>query len=120
MSFDLTSPRRYPIDAFYLIIRDAINEVWTNTQAPDALIAMEFLTDMAVSAQGIYEVRLPTGQVRPLSLNLLVVAESGERKTRVHNLVAKPLYEFDTSRMKKYKDDLAKYEQEHRIWKSEG
>lgn len=120
MSFDLTSPPPYPIAAFHLIIKDAIDEVWKNTQAPDALIAMEFLTDMAVAVQGIYDVRLPTGQLRPLSLNSLVVAESGERKTGVHNLVAKPLYEFDAGRMKKYETDLAEYELEYCIWKSEG
>lgn len=120
MNFDRTPPPPYPIAAFYLIIKDAIDEVWRNTQGPDAMIAMEFVTDMAVAAQGIYDVCLPTGQVRPLSLNSLVVAESGERKTGVHNLVAKPLYEFDADRMKKYETELAEYELEYRIWKSEG
>ncbi|AYQ41868.1 hypothetical protein BLA9940_00029 [Burkholderia aenigmatica] len=120
MNFDLTAAPPYPIAAFTLIIKDAIDEVWMNTQAPDALIAMEFLADMAVAAQGIYDVRLPTGQIRPVSLYLLPVAESGERKTGVHNLVAKELYEFDARRMKKYETDLAEYESEHRIWKSEG
>lgn len=117
MNFEATPPP-YPFGAFYLIVKDAAEEVWKNTQAPDALIGMEFLTDMAVPVQGLYDVRLPTGQVRPLSLNSLVVAESGERKTGVHNLVAEPLYAFDAGRIKKYETDVHQYELENRIWKS--
>lgn len=117
MNFEVTPPP-YPFGAFHLIVKNAMEEVLKNTQAPDALIAMEFLTDMSVSTQGLYDVRLPTGQVRPLSLNSLVVAESGERKTGVHNLVAEPLYAFDLRRMKKYEIDLQQYELENRIWKS--
>jgi hypothetical protein len=117
MTFDVIPPP-YPLGAFHLVIKEAMEEVWTNTQAPDALIGMEFLTVMSVSAQGLYDVQLPTGQVRPLSLNSLVVAESGERKTGVHNLVAEPLYAFDVGRMKKYDADVDEYELENRIWKS--
>lgn len=117
MNFEVNPPP-YPFGAFYLVIKDAAEEVWGNTQAPDALVGMEFLTDMSVSAQGLYDVRLPTGQVRPLSLNSLVVAESGERKTGVHNLVAQPLYAFDVGRMKKYEADVQEYELQNRIWKS--
>lgn len=117
MSFDVTPPP-YPFGAFHLVIKDAAEEVWRNTQAPDALIGMEFMTVMSVSAQGFYDVRLPTGQVRPLSLNSLVVAESGERKTGVHNLVAEPIYAFDVGRLKKYETEIEEYELQNRIWKS--
>lgn len=117
MSFEMMPPP-YPFSAFYLVIKDAAEEVWRNTQAPGALIGMELLTAMSVSAQGLYDVRLPTGQVRPLSLNSLVVADSGERKTGVHTVVAAPLYAFDVGRMKKYESDVAEYELKNRIWKS--
>lgn len=117
MSFEMVPPP-YPFSEFHLVIRDAAEEVWRNTQAPDALIGMELLADMAVSAQGLYDVRLPTGQLRPLSLNCLVVADSGERKTGVHSLVAEPLYAFDVEQMKKYETDAAEYELQSRIWKS--
>lgn len=113
-----TLPPPYPFGAFYLLIKDAAEEVWRNTQAPDAMIAMEFLADMAVATQSLYDVRLPTGQIRPLSSNFVVIAESGERKSGVHSRVAKPLYDFDVRMMRKYEFDLAEYELENRIWKS--
>ncbi len=111
-------PPPFPIDAFYLEIGEAINEVWMNTQAPDALVAMEFLATMSVVAQALYVVRLPTGQVKPVSLNLCAIAGSGERKTGVHNQVSRPLYDFDKVRMEKYAADLKRYLQEMHVWKA--
>jgi hypothetical protein len=111
-------PPPYPIDKFYLLIGEAANEVKMNTQAPDALVAMEFLATMSVAAQALYVVRLPTGQIKPVSLNLCAIAESGERKTGVHNLVSRPLYESDKVRMEKYAADLKRYQQEMHVWKA--
>lgn len=108
----------YPLNAFHLVSREAVEEVVRHVQAPDALVAMEFLANMSAAAQGLYDVRLPPGQIRPLSLNLTVVAESGERKTAVHNLVASPLYEFDRARKAKYGADLEQYELDMSIWEA--
>ncbi|KGR98780.1 YfjI family protein [Burkholderia pseudomallei] len=112
----LTLQELYPLHAFHVVIKEAMEDVIRHVQAPDALVAMEFLTSMSVSAQGLYDVRLPTGQIRPLSLNLLTVADSGERKSGVHEQVAKPLYELDRARIRKYEADLAKYEHDISVW----
>ncbi|MCO5399754.1 YfjI family protein [Ralstonia soli] len=111
-----TLQQPYPLNAFHLVIKEAAEEVVRHVQAPDALVGMEFLTNMSASAQGLYDVRLPTGQIRPLSLNLLTVADSGERKTGVHDLVAAPLYEFDQERIRRHEADFAQYELDMRVW----
>ena len=111
-------PPSYPLDAFHLVIKNAAQEVQQHIQAPDALVAMEFLTCMSVSAQGLYDVRLPTGQVRPVSIYMATVADSGERKTGVENVVSAPIHVFDQQRMAKYETDRAQYEVEMRAWKA--
>jgi hypothetical protein len=111
-------PPPYPLSAFHLAAREAAGEVIRHVQAPDALVGMAFLKSMSASAQGLYDVRLPTGQIRPISLNLLMVADSGERKSGVDDLASAPIYAFDQLRMKKYGVDVEKYELEMRIWKS--
>lgn len=117
MSFEIVPPP-YPLGAFHLIIKNAADELWRNTQAPDALIAMELLMTMSASAQGLYDVRLPTGQIRPVALFVVCVADSGERKSGVRDALAAPIYEFDAHRMAKYESDLKEYELQHGIWKS--
>jgi hypothetical protein len=116
MNAIVTSP--YPLDAFHLIIRNALEEVCRHVQAPDALVGMAFLTTLSVSGQGQIDVRLPSGQVRPASLNILTVAESGERKTAVDSLVSAPIYSYDEACAKKYQADLAEYHIELRFWKA--
>lgn len=114
---DNYTPPLYPTAEFHNIIRDAAIELSHNTQAPDALIAMELLTNMSVCAQGLYDVKLPLGKISPVSLNIMVVAESGERMSGVHSIIAQPIYEFDSERMKRYQVELEIYELKMTAWK---
>lgn len=113
-----STPSLYPLDAFPTVVQYAACEVADNTQAPTALIAMEFLANMSASAQGLYDVELPTGKVSPVSLNCMIVAESGERMTGVHRLVSKLLYQFDVQQRSKYESDLLHFEESMRAWKA--
>lgn len=106
-------PKRYYVD-----VQDSIEELIQNVQAPDALIAMEVGSCMSIVTQPLYDVRLPTGQVRPLSMNWAVIADSGERKSAVHAIVAKPIYEFDQKMKDKYDVQLEHYKAELDFWKS--
>ena len=88
-------PSPYPVNALHAGIRDAVLEVQANLQAPDALIAGSFLTAMSSACQSDVEVELPTGQVRPVCLNILTIADSGERKTTTDSVVCAPIYDHD-------------------------
>lgn len=95
MNAIMTPPAPYPIDAFLVVVRDAGHELQQNVQAPDALIGMAIVSAITTACQGQIDVKLPTGRVRPVSQNVLVVAESGERKSTVDSLVFAPFYERD-------------------------
>lgn len=110
-------PFAYPRGSFHLIVQEAVQEVGRHVQAPDALVAMSFLAVMSATCQGLIDVRLPIGQVRPVSLNLFAVAESGERKTAVDNQVAKPLHERVVKRQRAYNDAKVEYEYQMELWK---
>jgi hypothetical protein len=58
----------FPTHAFYNSIRQALEEVRANLQAPDGLIAGAFLTGLSICAQGDINVLLPTGQISPCLL----------------------------------------------------
>lgn len=111
-----SSPPPYPLNAFHLIVADAACEVRYNVKAPDAMIGLSCLTAMSVTCMGLISVRLPTGQVRPVSLNTLTVADSGERKTATDNLMMGKVLERDDMRAKKYVADLADYQAEKSVW----
>lgn len=108
----------YRIDAFHLVIRNAIEEVQYNVQAPDALIGMSFLSTMSVACQGLIDVKLPKGEVKPVSLNVLVKAESGERKTTVDNIVAAPVYTHDEKSLQQHEELMRQFSVIHKAWKT--
>lgn len=116
---DFSPPRAYPISALYSVIRDAVLEVQRNLQAPDALIAGSFLTAMSVACQGDADVVLPTGQVRPLSLDVLVIADSGERKTATDSIVCAPIYAHDEEMAQKHNTALLTYKADRRFWEAQ-
>lgn len=110
------APYPYPLKAFHLITANAASEVHNNVKAPEAMIALSLLTGMSVTCMGLISVRLPTGQVRSVSLNTLTVADSGERKTATDNLIMGKVLERDELRAKKYFEDLADYQAEQSVW----
>ncbi|MBS7459043.1 DUF3987 domain-containing protein [Coralloluteibacterium stylophorae] len=116
---DYSPPRAYPIAALYSVIRDAVLEVQRNLQAPDALIAGSFLTAMSVACQGDADVVLPTGQVRPVSLDVLVIADSGERKTATDSIVCAPIYAHDEEMAQKHNTALLTYKADRRFWEAQ-
>lgn len=111
-------PARYPIDAFLSVVRDAGHEIVRNVQAPDALIGMNMINAIAMACQGLIDVKLPTGQVRPVSQNLLIVAESGERKSTVASLLFAPFREADGQAMACHKQKKELYQAELGTWEA--
>jgi hypothetical protein len=71
------------------ILSGAIKEIAINTQASGRMIVASSIAAFAAVTQGLYDVRSPLGSVHPLSLNVLIVAPSGSRKTTVDRHFAK-------------------------------
>lgn len=107
----------YPIDSFPIIPRKAIRELARNVQAPVGLIALSVLSAMASATQRRVKVILPIGGApKPVSLFTMVVAESGDRKTAVDNLVWRPLFEYDERVEEKFGKAMQQYQVEFRVW----
>ncbi|MGB8417680.1 YfjI family protein [Paraburkholderia sp.] len=108
----------YPLNAFPQSVRDAVYELLRNLQTPEALAAIAMITTMSVACQPLIDVRLPTGQIRPVVVNSLGVGESGERKSTLDNLTSAPIYDFDEERSRKYEAALTDYRTEQRRWRA--
>lgn len=106
----------YPTHALHSSIRDAIWEAQRNLQAPDALIAGSFLTAMSIASQGDIDVKLPTGQVRPVSLDILTIADSGERKSATDSIVCDPIYSHEKTLAMDHALALQAYKADRSLW----
>ncbi|WP_423378108.1 YfjI family protein [Burkholderia sp. LMG 32019] len=112
------NPPAYPIYSFPPEVEKAIYEVMEKIKAPDALIATSFLAVMSIACQGIVDVKLPIGTISPVSLNILIRAGSGERKTATDKIVGEPIYAHDEASIVQHQQDLIQYKADHRYWKT--
>jgi hypothetical protein len=109
----------YPLHAFPIEARRAIEEVQANIKAPLALIGSSVISAMSAAAQGRVMVKMPIiGTLRPVTAYSLVIADSGERKGGVDAKIFGPLRQRDGARKARYSEQLLRHGSEHRVWKA--
>jgi len=86
----------FPLSAVPTFLREAIKDVNNFTQAPIPLIVSSAISAMSLACQSLIDVRVNENVVSPVSLFLLVIANSGERKTSVDRKLLLPFYQHDT------------------------
>ena len=110
----------FPVNSLPSIIRAAVVEVADNYQVSPALAAMSALSTASLSCQCLANVSRPTvPKPSPISLYLLVKAESGERKSTVDGLMNQPFYDFVYEKTRDYDVDLRDYQTRYKLWEVE-
>jgi putative DNA primase/helicase len=100
-------PLPYPAEALPPLLRDAVREAQAFVQAPMALVACSALATLSVAAQGLVNVRRDHQLAGPVSLYLLAVADSGERKSTCDTIFGPALRDWESGRMTAIAPDLA-------------
>ncbi len=103
-------PLPYPADVLPALLRDAVLEVRGFVQAPTALVACSALSTLSVAAQGLVDVRRDAQLIGPVSLYVLAVAESGERKTTCDRILGAPLREWERDQARAAAPEQAAHE----------
>ena len=109
-------PSPYPIDALPSGIGDSVREVLNFTQCPPALAACSALSALSVSAQHIANVRRAEGLESPVSLYMLAVAESGERKTSVDKHFTSAISAWENNQAEIARPAIKRQCIEHQSW----
>lgn len=97
----------YPVAALPSLLRDAVQEVHRFVQAPPALIVASALASLSLAVQGLVDVRRDAQLVGPVSIYLLSVADSGERKSTCDAIFARPLNEWEQERRAAMAEEVA-------------
>jgi Protein of unknown function (DUF3987) len=91
LSKQLAPPSPFPIDALGDVLAPAAQAIAAKVQCAPAMAAQSVLAVASLAAQALADVKLPYGQTRPLSLFLLTIAASGERKTSADHEAMAPV-----------------------------
>lgn len=96
----------------------AAEAVQSLTQAPLGMCAQSVLAAASVATQGHADVALPYGARAPLSLFLVTVASTGERKSGVDRLTTAAVAEREAELREQHRHDLRAHSADHRAWKA--
>jgi len=99
----------YPIEALLPELSEVIRAVQQITQAPIALCAQTVLAPVALAAQGHADVQLPTGEITPLSIYLMAIADSGERKSACDNLAQRGVVARERVLSESYEQEIEEW-----------
>lgn len=106
----------YPVFAFPKILREVIWEVSSKKGAPLPLIAASALSAAALACQGRILVQRPNLGPTPVSLFLLVIAESGERKSAVDGHFFGAIREVEKKLHAQYLREQKNFDRDMRVW----
>ncbi|KIN78796.1 YfjI family protein [Sulfitobacter mediterraneus] len=104
----------YPVHALGPL-RAVVEAVQATTQAPVAIAAQSALSVASLAVQAHADVETLAGYA-PVSLFCLTVAQSGERKSGCDKLVMSGLREIERGRASDYRDELAAWDCDHKLW----
>jgi len=116
---ELAAPEPYPIQAIGPVLARGAEAIARKIQAPVEMAAQSVLAVAALAAQAHADVQLPFGQTRPLSLALITVASSGDRKTSTDREAGWPLRTHEQELGSTYSHDLESYRIRAAVWEAE-
>ena len=109
----------YPLESFPTLLLNAVIDVQEITKAAIPLIAASALGAAATACQGLADVQRPSIPTPiPISLNLLTIAESGDRKSASDSFFFTPIFEFESAQRATYQESLKNYTAELAVWKA--
>jgi putative DNA primase/helicase len=85
----------YPLDALPAKIRDAVDEVQGFAKAPTPMIATSAIAALSLAIQPHVNIERAQGLHSPVSLYLMTIADSGERKSTVDGFFTKAIRDYE-------------------------
>ncbi|MCP1465534.1 YfjI family protein [Pseudomonas sp. S3E17] len=101
-------PQPYPVPALGGILGPAVERMAEVIGVPQALAAQSVLAASALATQGHAGLQLD-GRNYPLSLYLITVAASGDRKTAADRCALLPARQWEREQWQRYREQLARY-----------
>jgi hypothetical protein len=109
---------RYPLESIGALT-DGTRAIARQVQVPVCIAAQSALAVASLAAQAIGDVKLPItgdGQVRPLSLYFVSVAQPSDRKSTSDNIALRPTEQRETKLREIYEEVHEEWRKQHAAW----
>lgn len=102
LAIDEGIPAEFPISALPLMMREAAVDIQKGTKAPPAMAAASVLAASSFAVQNHFDVAFKGGTRCPLSLMIMTIAASGERKSSVDRLALIGVHDYQKQKHREY------------------
>lgn len=85
----------FPVEALPAPLCDWVKAVAENTETPVDMAAVCALAALSCAVQGKFKIFPKGGYGEPLNLYILIIANSGERKSPIVRLMTRPIYQYE-------------------------
>lgn len=102
-----------------MLFWSTVMEINDNLQVPIEMAMAALLGAIATPCQGRYDVELPYGSRKPLSLAILISAISGDRKSALLDHVMSPIRKVEREQRRQHEQLMENYQAERSQWLSE-
>jgi putative DNA primase/helicase len=113
-----SASERYPVEALPKVMRAAVEEVVGFVKAPLPLVTLSALGALSVSIQAYYNVKRSENLIGPISLFLLAVADSGERKSTCDRIFMDAIRQYEAVQAMAAKPVLNDYTAQMEAWEA--
>ncbi len=108
----------YPLHALPEKIRDAVIEFSSHAKAPIPLICSSALATVSLAAQAYIDVRRDEVLENPVSLFMLTIADSGERKSTCDKHFMRVVRDYEDQQEKLFKPEKDNYVADLEAWEA--
>lgn len=106
----------YPVEALGPTLGPAVVATAEHTYAPVAIAAQSTLAAVSLVVQAHFDVKLPTGAVRPTTLHMVTSAESGDRKSANDDFVMAPIWQYQEELERAFEEKAAEAAHAQAAW----
>lgn len=111
-------PEPYPLDALPLPIREAVEEVAGFVKAPVPMVASSALAALSLAIQAHADAKRLEKLHGPVGLFILVIADSGERKSTCDGFFTKTISDYEETQAEAAKPALKDHRAAIEAWES--
>ena len=109
-------PKPFPVVALGTMMEEAVIEFKGYGKQPLSMIAGSALATASLACQGLADVGRDSQNIGPISLSVLTIAESGERKSSLDKAFSKALREWEREKADEMKVVIKKSIADHSDW----
>ena len=119
LSRTVESPQNFPFDSLGEILAPVARKIYDHVQAPDAVVGSSVLAAANLAVQPFVNISLGDGRDVLLTLFFLTIADSGERKTAVREIVFREFYNYKEQQNEEYVEKKIDYDVEGASYKNQ-